>query len=101
MPLGKGVRYRMTPEGVRLAFRGDTVVEAKNMNTERKYRSHMPPGATLSPKGDLGARRAAELDGAFPRQIKRSGGIPSNPLKYRRPETAIDAKFGPGDKICG
>lgn len=41
MPL-KGVRYRttQTPKGpVRLAFRGDTVVEAKNLRT----------GATHSP----------------------------------------------------
>ena len=36
MPLGKGVRYRVkqTPAGpVRLAFRGKTVVEAKNLRT--------------------------------------------------------------------
>lgn len=32
MPLGKGVRYRMK-DGVRLAFKGDRVVEAKNMKT--------------------------------------------------------------------
>lgn len=36
MPLGKGVRYRVkhTPKGnVRLAFKGDKVVEAKNLKT--------------------------------------------------------------------
>ena len=33
MPLGKGVRYRMGPNGVRLAFRGNRLVEAKNMET--------------------------------------------------------------------
>ncbi len=33
MPLGKGVRYRMGPHNVRLAFKGNDVVEAKNMKT--------------------------------------------------------------------
>ena len=34
MPLGKGVRYRHRPgSDVRLAFRGNTVVEAKNTAT--------------------------------------------------------------------
>jgi hypothetical protein len=33
VPLGKGVRYRMGPHGVRLAFKGNKVVEAKNMKT--------------------------------------------------------------------
>ena len=33
MPLGPGVRYRMGPHGVRLAFRGNKVVEAKNTKT--------------------------------------------------------------------
>lgn len=33
MPLGKGVRYRTTDSGVRLAFKGNTVIEAKNMKT--------------------------------------------------------------------
>ncbi len=36
MPLGKGIRYRVTTKGgrkVRLAFRGNTVVEAKNLET--------------------------------------------------------------------
>lgn len=32
MPLGRGVRYRMK-DGVRLAFQGNTVVEAKNMKS--------------------------------------------------------------------
>lgn len=32
MPLGPGVRYRMK-DGVRLAFKGDKVVESKNMKT--------------------------------------------------------------------
>ena len=37
MPLGKGVRYRTKTtkkgEKIRLAFRGNTVVEAKNLKT--------------------------------------------------------------------
>lgn len=32
MPLGRGVRYRMS-HGVRLAFKGGKVIEAKNMKT--------------------------------------------------------------------
>lgn len=36
MPLGKGIRYRVTTRGgkkIRLAFRGNRVVEAKNLKT--------------------------------------------------------------------
>ena len=33
MPLGKGVRYRMGSRHVRLAFKGNEVVEAKNVKT--------------------------------------------------------------------
>ena len=33
MPLGPGIRYRYTKSGVRLAFKGNQVVEAKNMKT--------------------------------------------------------------------
>lgn len=40
MPLGKGVRYRVTDSGVRLAFKGGKVIEAKNTKT----------GATHTPK---------------------------------------------------
>ncbi len=53
MPLGKGVRYRVkqTSKGpVRLAFKGNTVVEAKNLRT----------GATHTPaefKADRARRR--------------------------------------------
>lgn len=48
MPL-KGVRYRYAPNGVRLAFRGNTVVEAKNPKT----------GATHSPAEFAADRRHA------------------------------------------
>ena len=41
MPLGKGVRYRVkttkTGKRVRLAFKGNTVVEAKNIDTGAKH----------------------------------------------------------------
>lgn len=37
MPLGKGVRYRMLPNGVRLAFKGGKVVEAKSMETGKVH----------------------------------------------------------------
>ena len=36
MPLGKGVRYRIVKKGgkkIRLAFRGKTVIEAKNLDS--------------------------------------------------------------------
>jgi hypothetical protein len=65
-------------------------------------KSNMPKGGTQSPRGDLGALRQAESNKAG-RQIKNNGPDmkPSSRLPYRKPETAIDAKFGPGDKICG
>ncbi len=53
MPLGKGIRYRVTQRGgkkVRLAFRGNTVVEAKNLET----------GATHTP-GEFKADRKRKL----------------------------------------
>lgn len=51
---------------------------------------HLPSGASQSPKGDLESLKQRELRAAFPRQIKRSGGAPSNPLTYRRPQVAND-----------
>jgi len=78
MPLGKGVRYRMK-DGVRLAFKGNTVVEAKNMKTgemtmkapkKLKVKSQLPTGVSLSPKGDLCAARMKEIEAVFPRGMK-------------------------------
>jgi hypothetical protein len=40
MPLGKGIKYRVkqTSKGpVRLAFKGDDVVEAKNLKTKKVH----------------------------------------------------------------
>lgn len=56
---------------------------------------HLPSGASQSPKGDLGALSERELSAAFPRRIKKSGGIMSNPLSYRRPSVANDYGNGP------
>lgn len=51
MPLGRGVRYRVTKENVRLAFRGHTVIEAKNLKT----------GAIHTPKEFAAERRQTNL----------------------------------------
>ena len=40
MPLGKGIRYRVVTRGgkkIRLAFRGNTVIEAKNLKTGKVH----------------------------------------------------------------
>jgi hypothetical protein len=53
-------------------------------------------------KGDLGAYRGQEADAQ--KNFKadgRTGGCTTKKLTYRMPETAIDAKYGPGDTICG
>lgn len=57
-------------------------------------KSHMPSGASQSPKGDLGALRGRELGAAFPRPIKRSGDTPKNPLTYSAFDSAND--YGDG-----
>lgn len=62
MPLGKGMRFRVkhtTKSPVRLAFRGDTVVEATRMK-KMTPKSKMPKGAGMSPHGDIGASRQME-----------------------------------------
>ncbi len=40
MPLGKGVRYRVVTRGgkkIRLAFRGNTVIEAKSLSSGKVH----------------------------------------------------------------
>ena len=71
MPLGKGVRYRMK-DGVRLAFKGNTVVETTKMKKTGKVKmtSHLPAGVSLSPKGYLCAARMKEIEAVFPRGMK-------------------------------
>ena len=63
--------------------------------------SKMPKGATLSPKGDIGMYSVMEGEKAG-KQFKGKGGYDtgSSYLPYRAPETAIDGKFGPGDRVC-
>ena len=47
----------------------------------------------MSVEGNLGAQSASEMSKAFPRPIKKSGSIPSNPLTYRKPK--IEGGQGP------
>ncbi len=74
MPIGKGVRYRVNKAGVRLAYRGNTVLEANNMKTGAthmmKAKSKLPKGVSLSPKGDLCAARMKEIGSVFGRGMK-------------------------------
>ena len=59
--------------------------------------SKAPRGMANNVEGDLGMYRQQEARKVFP---GLAGKDESNPLRYRKPETAIDAKFGPGDKVC-
>lgn len=59
--------------------------------------SKAPAGMAAAVKGDLGKYRQME----YAKVARKLGGRDvSNPLHYRTPDTAIDAKFGPGDKVC-
>jgi hypothetical protein len=51
----------------------------------------------MAVKGNLGMQRADESEKA---SRKLGNKVPRNPLSYRSPDTAIDAKYGPGDKVC-
>jgi hypothetical protein len=59
--------------------------------------SKAPRGMGTKVEGDLGEYRQMEARKVFP---GISGKDTSNPLRYRKPATAIDPKFGPGDKVC-
>lgn len=59
--------------------------------------SKAPRGMANAVQGDLGAYRQQEARKVFP---GIAGKDASNPLRYRKPATAIDEKFGPGDKVC-
>lgn len=63
-------------------------------------KSNAPRGMAANVSGDLGHYRQVEAMKVFSRPIKKAGKPISNPLTYRRPEMGIDAKFGPGDKVC-
>lgn len=58
--------------------------------------------AEQSPKGDLGAKSESQRQKFFKKAIKAAGGTDSGTgyLPYRKPQTAIDPKYGPGDKVC-
>jgi len=63
--------------------------------------SKAPKGMGAAVKGDLGMYRGEEADKQ--KGFKgdgRTGCCTSKRLTYRKPDTAIDAKFGPGDYIC-
>lgn len=59
--------------------------------------SKAPRGMANAVEGDLGMYRQQEAKKVFP---GLSGKDESNPLRYRKPQTGIDEKFGPGDRIC-
>ena len=64
MPLGSGIRYRMkqTSKGpIRLAFRGNSVIETKNMKT----------GAMHTPEEMEEERRKMNMKGAMKAMRKR------------------------------
>ena len=65
---------------------------------EPKMPSKAPYGMEACVKGDIGKYRQQEAEKVFRKGL--GGRSISNPLKYRTPDTAIDAKFGPGDKVC-
>jgi hypothetical protein len=52
MPLPKGTKFGVTKSGVRLAFKGGKVIEAKNMKT----------GATHTPSEFAADRKKAKID---------------------------------------
>lgn len=59
--------------------------------------SKAPRGMATSVEGDIGMYRQQEAVKVFGAQ---GGKSISNPLSYRKPETAIDSQFGPPDKVC-
>lgn len=63
-----------------------------------KPTSKAPVGDGMFVRGDIGAMRQAESQKVTRKKL--GGSSESNPLRYRMPETAIDGKYGPGDKVC-
>jgi hypothetical protein len=61
-------------------------------------KSYAPKGMAMAVKGDLGAYRQMESQKVTRKKL--GGRSIANPLTYRKPETAIDGKFGPGDRVC-
>ena len=58
------------------------------------------PAGGVSPRGDLAALSDKEQSAMFKRPIKKAGPTwhSAQWLPYRKPDTAIDSQFGPGDK---
>ena len=52
-------------------------------------------------QGNLAAQREMELNKAFSKGKAGKFDNPKPQLPYKSPETGIDSKFGPGDKVCG
>lgn len=69
-------------------------------STGFRFPSKAPAGMGNAVKGDLGMYRGEEADKQ--KNFKADGrtGRCAQKLTYRSPETAIDAKFAPGDKVC-
>ena len=62
--------------------------------------SFMPKGASLSPKGDLGKFRT--MEGEKLSKFKKKGkAVMTSPFASKAtPQTGVDKRFGPGDKVC-
>ena len=69
-------------------------------STSMTFPSKAPAGMGNAVKGDLGMYRGEEADKQ--KGFKGDGrtGRCAPKLSYREPDTAIDSKYGPGDKIC-
>ena len=95
MPI-KGARYRYTKSGVRLAFKGNTVVEAKNTDTgathtpaefaaDRKKRKLPKRGSgELTPLGSRTLAGYQEKWGTEPGHAKFEAAIESGVLSHDR-----------------
>ena len=114
MALGGGGRFAALKE--KIAARGNVrdpgavaaaigrrkygAAKMADMAAAGRAASHMPKGASLSPKGDLSQHRTAEGASAIRKSAMGKAERASSYLPYRAPETAIDPKFGPGDRVC-
>jgi hypothetical protein len=64
------------------------------------YPSKAPAGMANAVKGDLGMYRGQEADKQKGFKADGRTGACAKKLYYGEPDMAIDAKYGPGDKIC-
>ena len=77
------------------------------LETFDTVKSHMPKGAQLSPKGDIGKWSEQELHSAFKRPIKAMGPSTPNPLtKMGKPrlmcsDVSVYGKLPPGEDTTG